>query len=269
LTRWLLNTFPAWALALLGVLCSGSLAVAGLLLFRKRFPKLAGASGLNEAAGITIGVLAAIYGITLGFVIVTLYENFESAQSAVQDSASQLVQLYRDTSGLPIAKAIRGEMTTYVANVRFREFPLMREGKSFDQVGDLHITHMYEILQDYQPRTPAQVAFYGDAIGRLDDVVAARMHRLFASGQELPLPFDILLFVGAALLVGSLYLLNVDSRRVHLTLVLGVTLILSLSLTLAIELDNPFAGSVSVSSQPYSQDVLASLHATPAEADGR
>jgi len=267
LTRWLLNTFPTWALSLLGVGCSATVAAAGLLLVRKRFPGLMRAQ-LNEVAGIAIGVLAAIYGIILGFVIVSLYEGFQAAAANVQAASAELIQLYEDTSRLPIAGAMKVELRTYVADVRFREFPLMRDGRGYARIGDKHIGDMYRVLASYNPTTPSQTAFYNDAVARLNDVVASRLRRLFDASEQIPTPFAALLLVGGALLVAALWLLDVASLRLHLTLVLAVTVILSLSVILAIELDNPFSGGISVSSRPFAQDKLADLHATPADVGG-
>jgi len=170
LARSLLNTLPTWVLALAGVGGAAALAVAGLLLVRKRFPEL-GRTEINDVAGIAIGVLAAVYGIILGFVIVSLYEDFTAAEANVVSEAAQLIQLYEDTRGMPIARAMQDEIRTYVANVRFREFELMKEGKSYAQLGDKHVGDMYRVLRGYSPTTENRVAFYEDAVTQLNAVV--------------------------------------------------------------------------------------------------
>ncbi|MEA2189481.1 MAG: hypothetical protein QOK16_4492 [Solirubrobacteraceae bacterium] len=268
MARSLLNTLPTWVLALAGVGGCAALAVAGLLLVRKRFPEL-GRTEINDVAGIAIGVLAAVYGIILGFVIVSLYEDFTAAEANVVSEAAQLIQLYEDTRGMPIARAMQDEMRTYVANVRFREFELMKEGRSYAQLGDKHVGDMYRVLRGYSPRTENRVAFYEDAVTQLNAVVSSRIERLHDATQELPTPFAVLLLVGAALLIASMYLLAVPKLHVHMTIVIAVAVLTSFNLLIAVALDHPFSGDVSVSSKAFGEDKLAELHATPVDADRR
>ena len=266
MARSALNTLPTWTLALIGVGGCAALAVAGLLLVRRRFPEL-GHTEINDVAGIAIGVLAAVYGIILGFVIVSLYEDFTAAEANVVGEAAQLIQLYEDTRGMPIADAMRDEMRTYVANVRFREFELMKDGKRYTQLGDKHIGDMYRVLRGYSPTTQSRVAFYEDAVSQLNAVVSSRIQRLHHATQELPAPFTVLLLVGAALMIASMYLLAVPKLHIHVTIVIAVAVLTSFNLLIAMALDHPFSGDVSVSSQPVGQDKLSELHATPADAD--
>ena len=185
--------------------CAG-LAAVGLHLLRRRFPALA-SQEINDVAGVAIGVLAAVYGIILGFVIVALYQDFTDAETNVQSEASQLIQLYEDTRGMPIADRIEEELRTYVANVRYREFPRMKEGLRYEQLGSRHVGDMYEVLRSHSPK--------GRAI------------------------------------------------------VIAVAVLTSFNLLIAVVLNHPFSGDVSVSSDAFAQDRLAELHATPADADDR
>ncbi len=63
----------------------------------------------------------AICGIILGFVSVSLYEGFQPAADIVQTAPAQLIQLYEDTSRLPVAGPMENELRTYVVSVRLRE----------------------------------------------------------------------------------------------------------------------------------------------------
>jgi uncharacterized protein DUF4239 len=265
--RTLLNTFPTSVLAIFGVGGTACIASLALLYFRKRFPEFARVES-NDVAGVAIGVIAAIYGITLGFVIVVLYEEFNGAQANVQAESGHLVQLYQDTSALPIAKAMQTQMRGYVADVVFREFPKMRAGVSFGQLGDQRVVNMYSVLQGYAPRTANQVAFYNDALANLDGVATARLTRLDQATEQLPTPFAVLLLIGDILVIGSLYLLHVPDRRVHLALILGVSILTSFTLLTAVALDHPFSGDVSVSSESFLHDQLGTLHPTPANEYG-
>ena len=89
MNRYLLNHFTTLEL---GVIIIGGfvvLALAGLFLVRRFFPSLIEGAE-NDVAGVILGVLAAIYGIVLAFVIVSLFEDFRKAGSDVRTEATAL-----------------------------------------------------------------------------------------------------------------------------------------------------------------------------------
>jgi hypothetical protein len=265
-TRTLLNTFPTWLLALVTVGGAVALAVGGLRFTWRRFPELE-RQGVNDVVGVVIGVLAAVYGILLGFVTVALYQDFTDAKATVQEEATELIQIYEDSRAFPpaTAAAVLTEVKSYIAAVRFSEWKRMRDGEADNRVGQKHVGDLYRVLRDYEPETNAQVAFYADAVARLNDVVDARRTRLDDAAEELPGAFRTILVAGAILLVASLYLLGIANRRVHTILVAAVAILTSFNLLIAIALDHPFSGDISVSSRPFAEERLAQLHVTTAD----
>ncbi len=264
MTRSLLNSVPMWVLTLAGVGGAGALAALGLVLVRTRVANLTRLD-VNDVAGIAIGVLAAVYAIILGFVVVTLYEDFTEAQENVQAESGHVSQLYDDTRGMAIAGAMRCGLHEYVAAVRTREFTAMRAGRDFAPRGSASVGMLYRTLQGYTPPTENRVAFYEDAVRRLNDIVASRVQRRHDASESLPAPFAYLLVIGAFLMVGSLYLLHVPRLRVHVALVVSVAVVMSFSLLIAAALDYPFSGDISVSSEPFTQGRLAILAARPSD----
>jgi len=270
LIRTLLNTFPTWLLALALVGGTAGAAAAGLTVVRRRFPEL-GQHGVNDVIGVVIGVLAAVFGILLGFVTVALYEDFTDAKATVQAEATDLIQLYEDTRAFPAdpAARIEGEIRSYIAAVRFSEWEHMREGGSDTSIGDRHIGDLYEALRAYEPDTASRTAFYEDAVGRINELVDARRTRLDYAAESLPVAFRIMLGFGALMLISSLYLLGSENRRLHMMLVVAVAVITSFNLLIVIALDHPFSGDISVSNAPFDQERLKSLNVTRADLDGR
>jgi hypothetical protein len=269
-TRTLLNTFPTWLLAIATVGGAVALSVGGLLLVHRRFPALE-KHGVNDVIGVVIGVLAAVFGILLGFVTVALYQDFTDAKATVQSEATELIQLYNDSRAFapPAAAAVEHEIKSYIAAVRFSEWETMREGKADTQVGDKHVGDLYRVLREYEPETQSQTAFYGDAVARLNDVVDARRSRLTDAAEEMPGAFRIMLVLGAALLIASLYLLGSPNRRLHLVMVVSVAVITSFNLLIVAALDHPFSGDISVSNEPFDQERLKLLHVTRADLEDR
>lgn len=268
MTRTLLNTFPTWLLAIVVVGGAVALSVGGLVLVHRRSPDL-GKHGINDVVGVVIGVLAAVLGILLGFVTVSLYDSFTEAKATVQGEATEVIQLYDDSRAFapPADAAVEREIKSYVAAVRFVEWDAMRDGGSDTRVGDAHVADLYKVLREYEPKTVAQTAFYDDAVARLNDIVDARRARLSEAAEEMPGAFRIMLVLGAALLIASLYLLGTANRRLHTILIVSVAVLTSFNLLIVAALDHPFSGDISVSNEPFNQQRLKLLHVTPTDID--
>lgn len=266
MTRALLNTMPTWLLAVVMVGGTAGVAVLGQMLVRRRLPELE-KHGINDVAGIAIGVLAAVFGIILGFVTVSLYENFTEAQASVEREATELIQLLEDTRSFAphAADAMQREIRSYIAAVRFSEWERMRDGKSDPQIGKRHITDLYHELAVYEPDTMARTAFYSDAVARLNDVVDARRVRLSYASEELPGAFWLMLVVGTVLLISSLYLLGAAQRRLHTIMVVAVAVLTSFNLLIIVALDHPFSGDIKVSDSPFDEEQLQGLHVSRAD----
>ena len=267
--RTLLNTLPTWLLAIVTVGGAVAISLGGLALVRRRLPELE-RHGSNDIVGVAIGVLAAVLGILLGFVTVSLYQDFTDAEATVQREATEVVQLYNDSLAFSPAAAhrMRREIKSYLATVRFREWDTMREGNADAHLGDDRIADLYRVLRHYEPDTQARIAFYADAVARLNDIVDARRTRLTAASQEMPGAFRTMLWLGVGVLIASLYLLATVNRRVQALAIVCVAVITSFNLLIVVALDHPFSGDISVSNEPFDQERLKLLDVTRADLRG-
>jgi hypothetical protein len=258
--RWLLNTFPSWAIVILVVGGLVAIAAAGLVVVRRRWPDFV-AGEHNDVAGVLLGVVGATYGIMLAFVIVAVYEDFSDAQSTVHAEASALAELYRDTQRMEIADPMAAAIDGYVESVIADDWPLMAEGR-LSESGWAGVDAMFAVLQGYEPATQSQAAFLGAAIDDLNEVVGARRARLFHASETLPGMLQALMIGGAILLVAFTWLFGMRLFRTQLLMVVGVAGLIGFSLALAMMIDHPFSGDLSVSSGPLREGVLAGVTAS-------
>lgn len=257
MNRWLLNTFTTWELGLVVIGGFVVIAVVGLLVFQRLVPEIRKGES-NDVAGVILGVLAAIYGIVLAFVIVSLYEDYKKTSGDIRTEASALSTIYRDTRGLapPVAAKIKLEVGDYISTVRNEEWRLLRDGKESDRAWR-ELQGFYTTLQAYEPKTTSQQAFYAEAIGRINDLVDARRERLNDAEEGIPPTFEVLLIGGALLVLGFTFLFGVSNARLHQAMVIAVAVLLGFNLLVALVLDFPFSGQVSVSSAPFVQGALS------------
>lgn len=232
MTRWLLNTFPTWVLAIAMIGGSVLLALAGLRAMRRVDSRDAG-----DFAGVMAGVIAAVYGVFLAFAVVALYEEFHEAELSVQAESAALTRVVlADDAARPAALAYRDA-------VAGDEWDEMAEGRSsvaaWERLRELHAA--------------AGDGGAGEAVG---DLVDARRTRLHAAQSTLPSTTMMLLFGGGLLTLGFVVAFAGPAARVNAAMVVSFAVLLGFSLLVALLLDHPFSGDVAVSADALFEDAL-------------
>ena len=257
MSLWLLNHVPTWAIVMFMLAGVPLLAVLGCLLIRRRVPTLADGEN-NEVAGVVLSVMGGIYGIVLAFVIVVLWEQYQSAQTVVAHEATALSQIVRDSRAF--SASARDDVTSAVGEyshaVVEQEWPLMKVRRESPRAVQA-INRLYTALQRYEPESTSASAFYGEVSAKLDDVIASRRQRLRYGAYGLPGVLEILLVGGALMIIAFLYFFGTRSEPVHLVMSGSVAALLAFNLLLALLLEHPFSGGVAVESVVFQEGELA------------
>ena len=257
MTRSLLNSMPDWALFFVVVGFVLAVALAGLLVVRRFVPHWRVNAEISAAVG---AMVMTLFALVLAFAAVNLYDSYRTAFGNVDDEANSLAQIARDLRVFPNggeAKVDRA-MVAYIREVRGKEFPAMRTGGS-DPLANNRIDGIFTAVQSLEPKTATQKAFYGSAVGALNDMVAERRSRVSAADSSLPGAFIGLLLLTAALSVGITWFLRVDVAAMEVILVGAVALVVGAGLLTILLLEYPFSGSIAVSSDPFTRGVLSTL----------
>lgn len=254
--RTLLETFPTWGVMTLVVGALVALAVVAFYAAQRYATHLASAEN-NEIAGVLIGILGGVYGIILGFVIVSLWEGFNRAADTVSAEASSFAQIVRDADAFPEQPRARitAAVGEYVRAVREDEWALMRAGESSPRAAQA-VDGIFAAVRSYEPEGAVAQTFYTEAVARLNDGLAARRERLNALEPSIPGSLLFMLFSGAIVIIGLMAVMGSRNRRAHLLMMSAVTGIIAFNLVLGITLDYPFSGDISVSDGPFRIGVL-------------
>jgi hypothetical protein len=258
-TRWLLNTFPTWLLFVVVVGGFAVISAIGHRLVHRLWPDLRkGAS--HELANALMVILIGMYGIVLAFVIVALYDEYKEAQHTVEAEANELAQVYLDTRGFPaeVRDEIDVLIVSYVDTLREREWELMRDGESSHEA-EGYLEDMYVVLQSYEPETVSEQTFYGEAVGRLNDLMGDRRSRLEFAEQALPTELLALIVGGAFVLIGFMFFFGAERARGQTLMFTAVGAAVGFSLFVVVTLDHPFSGDVTVSPHVFEEGVLEHL----------
>src|SRR6266536_2315311 len=118
---------------LLGVLIVGSsmaVGVLGLIAVNRRFPHQVRQSN-NEVADPFIGVLSGVYGILVAFMVVVVWERFETARDIVEREGNALDSVFRGARLLPqpAADQVHDAARKYAQVLIDEEWPAMEHGQ--------------------------------------------------------------------------------------------------------------------------------------------
>lgn len=257
MTRDLLNTLPTPVLIL--VVVGGSTAVAVVLAYavRRRYPRIA-ESGFEELTGVLrADVFALLYTIVLALVIADQSGNLASASDTVSLESSALAEM---TIGLqtvpaPERKPLTDAMEEYLHAVVDEEFPAMRVGESSPRAAAA-LEALYQAYLTHEPQPGSESIFYERSVENLGKIVLHRRERLQESEEGLSPLLRTLLVVGAVVFMVLAYPASVPQLSLQLVIVAATAAFVSFAYLLTMVFDYPYAGSVSVNSEPYRAGAL-------------
>ena len=247
--RWL-RTFLHLAPVVGGV---SLVSVLGLLAFREVVP-LDILRPAEDAIGNYLQTVGGIYAVLLAFVVYVVWGQFNEARGYLDREATALVDLHRTSSALPPGSRaeIQRGLRAYVDAVLRDEWPAMarRDEATIDRVGEL-LEHVWIAIHACKPCNGCQHTVYGEVLSRFNQLTDLRTSRLSASRARIPLAMTILLYNGAVLTVGSVYLLAFEQWWLHAIVTAALAGAIAHILFLIRDLDDAFDGDWQVARTPF------------------
>jgi len=183
-----------------------------------------------------------------------VWGQFNEARSYLDREATALVDLHRTASGLPSRSraAIQGGLRDYVDAVLRDEWPAMARGDdaTLDRVAEL-LERVWLAIHACRPANACQQTVYGEVLGRFNQLTDLRTSRLSAGRARIPIAMTILLYTGALLTVGSVYLLAFDQLWLHVLVTAALAGAIGHILFLIRDLDDAFAGDWQIAKLPF------------------
>jgi hypothetical protein len=201
---------------------------------------------VNDVTGWQLGILGTTYGVILGFMLLTVWNDFRGAEVNANLEASALLTVSRIGEGLPSPEreAIHALGLKYAETTIKQDWPEMQaqqDGRASEKVaGD-----MWKVLA--QLRSDSASNSSGDHLANaLKDLSERRNLREQELRSRLPGILWLLLIAGAGATVGSSCLLGNDNKWLHYCQVLALTFVVAVALASIADLARPFEGAVSV-----------------------
>jgi hypothetical protein len=208
-------------------------------------------AGCNDIVGYVLSCFCVFYGLLLGLIAVTAYQNVADAGGNVTREAAALSALYEDVSYYPAphGQNLRWLLRDYTRYVIRYAWPLQRRG-IVPEEGTIRVEAVQEELLAFQPTTPAEEILHAEALRQFNHFLEARRLRLFSVTSGLPPMMWYVMILGAALNLAICWLFDM---RFITQLVLGGILAayLGTMMFLIFDMNQPFRGEVSISAEPF------------------
>jgi hypothetical protein len=225
-----------------------ALALLGLVAVRRLVP----AEVLREANDVTgnyLQTLGTIYAVLLAFVVFVVWQQFNDTREHVEREANELLDLVRVARGLPgeVHAPLIERARAYVETVLGREWDAMaRYDDAGLEEGAQLLDGMWDALVAYEPLSQCHTALHDVALARFNDLSDARSYRLTSSRLRIPLALRLLLWWGAVIVIGSMYLFAVERFVLHACMTAALAGAISHLLYVIDDLDDCFGGDFQI-----------------------
>jgi hypothetical protein len=240
-------------LGLLVLIATVFISLVGLTIVRRRVP-VSLLQQHRDVAGFIISVLGVVYGVLLGFIVVTVWEQYEHAREYISGETNQMADLMQISKGFadPLSDQIQQNLLNYGKLVITSEWDSMAKGKSSAQAQSA-LDNLWKIYRGIEPKDSSESALMAEGLARLAQLSDFRRGRLHESRSQVPGIVWVVLFLGAMITIFYTYLFGVENLIAQGIMTAALSLEIALILFLVFVLDNPFRGDFQLTSAPYTR----------------
>ncbi len=264
MVRDILNSVPAgWLLLAAAALALGIVLVA-VVVIRRLVP--ATSEGYHaEISAPMLGVVAALFGLFLAFVIIIAYQNYLSAGSNISRETESLSAIVRDSAAFPEPEAWqRARRSGNLRASRGQRLVAPDAHRQNERAAPCRdSTTIYAALRTVDPKSGTEVAFYNDAVSQLSTALSARQDRLESVAGGIPSIIMVLLLFNTVVILAYAVFVGSPNFWFHVLGPAAIAVVVAVSLVVLVDLSYPFSGSVTVSNGSFKAGVLAQFFPRP------
>jgi Protein of unknown function (DUF4239) len=201
-----------------------------------------------------------IYAVLLALVVIAVWEEYQSAGETVEQEANATAEIFWMGNRLPEPEGahVQELARSYAEEVAHKEWPLMEHGEQppLEQEGDVPsgwsiVDDIRASLQDFEPRSQAEVQLYAKGLDQIEALNDARRMRLVAAQEGVPKVLWSVLIFGGVAAVGFTYLFGLESTWAHRLMVVTLAAVIGLVLFTVSALGHPFEGGARIGTEAF------------------
>jgi hypothetical protein len=198
-------------------------------------------------------VIGTLYAVLLAFVVVTVWQQFQTASDTVDLEAIKLRDLFRDAAEYPAAERVRlrRQLRAYAEAVVSDEWPAMARGTESQHAWQEY-DKLWEIYHELRPGDVTEVPVAIETLRRMNELGERRNLRLLHSKASIhPILWFGLITVGVLNIGFGYFFVTRLRAQVFMTAVFSGTI--ALLVFIIIVLSHPFRGYGGISPEPFAR----------------
>lgn len=229
-------------LALLTIVLVSGIAIAILLVVRRRAPEGSYFSDGDRASG-GFGVLATGFSVLLGLIVFLAFSSYDQSRAGAEAEALAVAQQFETAQLLPkrVREPLGDQLVCYARSVVGQEWPRMKSGESASIINPWAV-RLFRTAAAADPQTNTEQSAFDKWLDRTADREEARRDRIHGAAGVIPTPLWVVLFF-IALVIFAYMLFFADSaeRAVSQAMLMGSVMSVIVALLLLIQfLDTPY-----------------------------
>ncbi|MGB8520360.1 MAG: hypothetical protein WCD38_09405 [Candidatus Tumulicola sp.] len=218
----------------------------------------------HDVAGFLVAVVGVLYAVVLGFVVVTSWSAFDSAQQNADVEAGDVGDAFGFAQMLPEPRRehMRRSLAAYAIEVRDHEWALLSHGMQDDRARELLVRAIGTLGEPYGRPSPN----LDEALNRtttrqtvaasLRDIADNRRLRIIEAQKTFSPALALVLIVGALMVLAFVFLFGVEDRVLQFTMTSIVAGCIGLLLGVVVEFSAPYSGAMRVSPQAWTYVIV-------------
>lgn len=197
----------------------------------------------HDVAGFTFSMIGILYSVLLGFTVINLQNRYVKTEENIHTEALVLADLYRNAAYFPEVsrETIRKSLRQYVSYISKEEWGDVKNMQTHLKVQKV-MDQIWNSYYDVAPKNQKDWIWYKASIGKLDELMNARLSRQFNSWTHLSKMMWTLLLLGAIVTVCFMFFFGLDNIRNQMLMTSILAGYLSFMLYLVFSLDHVFTG---------------------------
>lgn len=238
---------PIWQLAMafaaifVGMTWLGILLVSPILRIW-----LKSQEGLNDLVGYVLSAFGVFYGLLLGLLAVSTYQNSSDLEGIVANEAAALASLWRDVSNYPepTNTKLHDQLRGYTRFLIDEAWPAQRQGRMAPR-GVVMMNEFQRDLARFKPADSSEEILHAETMSAFNKMIEFRSKRI--QNINTGIPGVMWYVVGVGALINTVLILFFR-MRFDLHLILGgiLSFFIGMLIFLVVAMDHPFRGEISI-----------------------
>lgn len=229
-----------------------AVSLGGMFLVR-RSVSISSLESHHEVAGFVYAVVGVLYAVIIGFIILSVWEQFIIAQERFEDEATKLASVYRNSLGLQdstIKAEINSSVNNYVYTMVNNELPAMKNFKTSEENRQAYLK-LWNIFYNYHPENSVNIFWYDKTVDSMKDLLNSRKLRIMSIDLGVPFYMWVVLIMGSIITIGFTFLFGTKKILPQALIVISLSGMIGLSLILVDALDHPYSGIIHIKSEAF------------------